>query len=61
MPLRMAGAVGINALGNWLLVFGHGGFPAMGLEGSATASVITATAMMLAYAAILVFDPKLRR
>ncbi|HEX4694998.1 MATE family efflux transporter [Sphingomonas sp.] len=59
--LVTAGAVGVNALGNWLLVFGHGGFPALGLEGSATASVITATGMMIAYAAILLLDPKLRR
>ncbi len=54
-------ALGLGALGNWLLVFGHAGFPALGLEGSAIASVITTTAMMLAYAAILLLDPKLRR
>lgn len=59
--LVTAGAVGLGALGNWLLVFGHWGFPALGLEGSALASVVTATAMMLAFAAILSFDPKLRR
>ncbi|WP_293987839.1 MATE family efflux transporter [Sphingomonas sp.] len=54
-------ALGCGILGNWLLVFGHGGFPALGLEGSAIASVVTASAMMLAYAAIIQFDPKLRR
>jgi putative MATE family efflux protein len=54
-------ALGLGALGNWLLVFGHAGFPALGLEGSAIASVITTTGMMLAYAAILLLDPKLRR
>lgn len=54
-------ALGLGTLGNWLLVFGHGGFPALGLEGSAIASVVTACAMMLAYAAILMFDRKLRR
>jgi len=59
--LVTAGAVGVNALGNWLLVFGHSGFPALGLEGSATASLVTAVMMMLAYAAILAFDPRLRR
>ena len=53
--------LGIAILANWLLVFGHGGFPAMGLEGSAIASVVTMTAMMLAYAAILVTDKRLRR
>jgi MATE family multidrug resistance protein len=54
-------ALGLGAFGNWLLVFGHWGFPALGLEGSALASVVTAVVMMLAYAAILAFDPKLRR
>ena len=37
------------------------GFPRSGLEGSAIASVVTALAMMLAYAAIIQFDRKLRR
>ncbi|WP_440522373.1 MATE family efflux transporter [Sphingomonas sp.] len=59
--LVTAGALGMGALGNWLLVFGHGGFPALGLQGSAIASLVTAIAMMLAYAAILAFDRKLRR
>lgn len=54
-------ALGLGAFGNWLLVFGHAGFPALGLEGSAIASVATTTAMMLAYAAILLLDPRLRR
>lgn len=51
----------IGIAGNWLLVFGNAGFPALGLEGSAIASVASLTAMMLAYALILVTDPKLRR
>nr|MBA3898420.1 MATE family efflux transporter [Sphingomonadaceae bacterium] len=41
---RPGWALGVTALallagiaGNWLLVFGHGGFPALGLEGSAIA------------------------
>ncbi|MES2097715.1 MAG: MATE family efflux transporter [Pseudomonadota bacterium] len=54
-------ALALGTLGNWLLVFGHWGFPALGLEGSAIASVATSVAMMLAYAAILICDPKLRR
>ncbi len=54
-------ALGIAILANWLFVFGHGGFPAMGLEGSALASVVTLTAMMLAYTLILVTDRRLRR
>ena len=34
-------ALGRRDLGNWLLVFGNLGFPALGLEGSAIASVVT--------------------
>lgn len=54
-------ALGIGVLVNWLLVFGNAGFPALGLEGSAIASVVVSVAMMLAYAAILLIDPRLRR
>lgn len=54
-------ALAVNLLGNWLLVFGHWGFPALGLEGSAIASVVTSTAMMLAYVVILVTDRRIRR
>lgn len=51
----------LGLLANWLLVFGNMGFPALGLEGSAIASVVVTTAMMLAYALILSLDPVLRR
>lgn len=54
-------ALGVGLLANWLLVFGNAGFPALGLEGSALASVITTAATTLAFALILVLDPKLRR
>ena len=54
-------ALALNILGNWLLVFGHAGFPALGLAGSAIASLVTAIGMVVAWAAILRFDPKLRR
>jgi MATE family multidrug resistance protein len=30
----------VNLLGNWLLIFGHAGFPAMGIRGSALSTVI---------------------
>ncbi len=55
----MALAVGI--LGNWLLVFGNGGFPALGLEGSAIANVVTGVALVMAYALILASDRRIRR
>lgn len=54
-------ALGVNLLGNWLLVFGNLGFPALGLEGSAIASVVTSFAMMFAYAFIAVVDRRIRR
>lgn len=59
--LVTAMALGAGALGNWLLVFGHAGFRALGLEGSAIASIVTSTAMMLAFAAVLLLDPRLNR
>lgn len=54
-------ALGVNLLGNWLLVFGNWGLPALGLTGSAIASVVTSTAMCLVYAAIALTDRRIRR
>lgn len=54
-------ALMIAALGNWLLVFSHWGLPALGLEGSALASLITSIATLIAYGVIFATDPKLRR
>ena len=50
-----------NALGNWLLVFGHWGFPALGLNGSAISSVITTLLMLAAYLAVILKMRKFRR
>lgn len=54
-------ALGVNILGNWLLVFGNLGFPALGLSGSAIASVVTSFAMMLTYCGIALADRRIRR
>ncbi len=54
-------ALGIAAFANWCLVFGNAGFPALGLEGSALASVVTSVATFAAYLVILLRDRKLRR
>jgi MATE family multidrug resistance protein len=54
-------ALGTNTLGNWLFVFGHGGFPALGLVGSALSSVVTSWGMVLAYAVAIRLDRRLRR
>ena len=54
-------ALGVNLLGNWLLVFGNLGVPALGLEGSAIANVVTSCFMLAAYVVILVTDRRIRR
>ena len=54
-------AIGVNALGNYALVFGNLGAPALGLEGSGIATVFTATFVFLAYAAAIRWDRRLRR
>ncbi|MGF7155128.1 MATE family efflux transporter [Novosphingobium gossypii] len=51
----------INALGNYALVFGNLGMPALGLTGSALASTITTTTTVLAYVIAIRSDRTLRR
>ncbi len=54
-------AIVVNALGNYAFVFGHFGVPALGLDGSALSSVVTAFAMLAAYALGILRDRRLRR
>lgn len=54
-------ALGTNILGNWVLVYGKLGLPALGLLGSALSSVLTALAMLAAYVVIISRDRSLRR
>lgn len=54
-------AVCVNATGNWLLIFGNLGFPALGLAGSAIASVTTSVLACAAYVAAIATDRRLRR
>ncbi len=54
-------AIVVNALGNYVFVFGHFGAPALGLDGSAISSVITAFAMLGAYVLAIRSDRRLRR
>ncbi len=54
-------ALVVNILGNWLLVFGNLGFPALGIRGSAMASVGTSWAMVAAYATVMRLDRRLHR
>lgn len=51
----------VNVLGNYTLVFGHFGFPALGLTGSALSSILTACMTVIAYALAISADRKLRR
>ena len=53
--------IAVNAAGNWLLVFGNWGFPALGLTGSAISSVITSCAFLAAYVLVIARDRRLRR
>jgi MATE family multidrug resistance protein len=59
--LATGAALVVNIAGNWALVFGHLGAPAMGLIGSALANLISFAVMALTYAVILRYDPRLRR
>lgn len=54
-------ALAVNSLGNYVLVFGTFGAPALGLEGSAISSVITSVAMLGAYVAVVRGDRRFRR
>jgi MATE family multidrug resistance protein len=54
-------ALAVSILANWVLVFGNLGAPALGLTGSALATVAAMTAMALSYGVILLTDRKLRR
>ena len=53
--------IAINLLGNWVLIFGKFGFPALGLIGSGFASTITFTLMALVLAGVILFHRSFRR
>jgi len=59
--LVTAMAIAVNALGNWVLIYGHFGLPALGLAGSAVSTLLTALATALAYALAIRWDRNLRR
>lgn len=54
-------ALGISIVANWAFVFGNLGMPALGLAGSALATVLATVAMVLAYGVILLTDRRLSR
>ncbi len=54
-------SIGVNVLGNWAFIYGHLGMPALGLEGSALATVVTGVATVAAYGIAIGSDRRLRR
>ncbi len=51
----------VNALVNWALIFGHFGFPALGLFGAGIGSSLTSFAILAATIAVIAWHPKFRR
>lgn len=53
--------IGVNAIGNYGLIFGHWGLPAMGVAGSGLASTITNTTMFAVLAGVCIWNGRFRR
>ena len=60
LVISLAGIV-LNALLGWAMIFGHLGFPAMGLFGGGLASSIVWTLLMVALAVVIMTDRQFRR
>jgi MATE family multidrug resistance protein len=61
-PLIVMGlAIGFNALGDYTLIFGHFGFPKLGLVGSGTASALSFTFTFLSMLGVIYWTPALRK
>ncbi|NNF58673.1 MAG: MATE family efflux transporter, partial [Rhodothermaceae bacterium] len=54
-------AAGLNVFGNWVLMFGKLGFPALGLEGTGWSSAFVMTAMVGMIGGYVRWAPDLRR
>ncbi len=59
--MTLLAANGVNALFNWLLIFGHLGFPALGVTGSAWATVIARVFMASCLLAVIVRHERVNR
>ncbi|RRJ84307.1 MATE family efflux transporter [Aestuariirhabdus litorea] len=57
----MGVAVLLNILLNYLLIFGYWGFPAMGVRGAATASILVNLFMVISLTLIIAIRPTFRR
>ena len=54
-------ALPFNVLAGWVLIFGHLGFPAMGMHGAGLASFLTSVFMAVGLAAVVMLDRRFRR
>jgi MATE family multidrug resistance protein len=54
-------AVAFNALANWALVFGHMGFPELGISGSGIATSLSSFLMFAGMALVVTLDRRFRR
>ncbi|MGH6860598.1 MAG: MATE family efflux transporter [Phyllobacterium sp.] len=54
-------AVGFNALANWTLIFGHFGFPRLGIVGTGIATSLSSLLMFAGLVVVICLDPKFRR
>lgn len=54
-------AIAFNALSNWLLMFGNGGFPALGLTGAGISSSLSAGFLFLGLLGHCLWDHRFRR
>lgn len=50
----------INIIGNWLLIYGHGGFPELGLIGAGIATFFSRMVMVLVFFLIFIFDKRFK-
>ncbi len=55
------GGIVLNGLGNWLLIFGNWGFPALGIVGSGAASAAATLLMFIGMAAVVMRGRRFRR
>lgn len=53
--------IGLNALADYVLMFGHFGFPRLGLIGAGVATALVTTFMFLSLLAFVLIDRRLRR
>ncbi len=56
----MVATIGVNALGGWILIFGHFGAPRLGIVGSGLATAFSAVFSFLAMMAVIHLDPTLK-